>query len=249
MDSNVSVLVINPNSTKSMGEHILPVIEKSAFPQTRFTIFSSPSGPSSIDDNETALESAIICLPILEPLIDQFDGFVVACYSVHPLVEMLKSRTRKPVIGIFEASITTCLHLIKAHQRFGIISTGKIWERLLTEGVHDLLGGTGAVAAASSKRFSGVETTGLNAKELHDASPEEVSTRIKEATRRLVQSSNGALGAICLGCAAMTGLDTTIREACVEELGAEAGSEIRIIDGVTAAAGIVQGLLVRGCSL
>ncbi|KAH7914782.1 Asp/Glu/hydantoin racemase [Hygrophoropsis aurantiaca] len=252
MEKSNSILIINPNSTKSMGESILQAIPDLAFPQTKFDIFTSPSGPPSINDNETALESASICLPLLEPLLDNFDGFIVACYSVHPLVEMLKSRTPKPVIGIFEASIITSLHQIGAHQQFGIISTGKIWERLLTEGVHGFMSGVGneyISDSGSCNRFSGVETTGLNAKELHDAPPEELSKRLNDATKRLIKSSNGGLGAICLGCAAMTELDTTIQHACVEELGQEAGSRIKIIDGVVAAVDIILGQIISNPDL
>ena len=35
-----------------------------------------------------------------------------------------------------------------------------------------------------------------------------------------------------LGCAGMAGMDQTVREACVEYLGEETGSRIRIVDGV-----------------
>jgi Asp/Glu/hydantoin racemase len=70
-----------------------------------------------------------------------FDAFLVACYSVHPLVSKIKDIVHPSVhvIGIFEASITTAVSLLGSPRNatFGIVSTGSIWESLLTTGVKD----------------------------------------------------------------------------------------------------------------
>ena len=65
----------------------------------------------------------------LAPLIQQnalaaHDGFLVACYSAHPLVESLRENTSRPVVGIFQASIFWALSL---GGRFGIITTTRRW--------------------------------------------------------------------------------------------------------------------------
>lgn len=177
--------------------------------------------------------------------LENHDGFLVACYSQHPLVLKLKSEpaikaTGKPVAGIFEASVAMSLQLIAPGERFGIVSTGKVWEVILTEAVMDFLG-TGPSAA--SKRFAGVETTGLNATELHDAPADEVRRKMKEATKRLLRK--GYVGAVCLGCAGMVGMDEMVRSAAVEELGEEKGSGLRIVDGVKAGVVWLEGA-VRG---
>jgi Asp/Glu/hydantoin racemase len=96
--------------------------------------------------------------------------------------------------------------------------------------------GTGA---QSSKRFAGVETTGLTATGLHDAPADEVRTRMKDAVKRLVKRGN--VGAVCLGCAGMAGMDEMVREACVEELGQVEGGRVRIVDGVVAGVAWLQG--------
>ncbi len=87
----------------------------------------------------------------------------------------------------------------------------------------------------------GVETTGLNATELHDAPAEEVRQKMMEATKRLIRK--GDVGAICLGCAGMAGMDKMVREACVDELGKEIGEGIRIVDGVKAGVGVLEALV------
>jgi Asp/Glu/hydantoin racemase len=84
--------------------------------------------------------------------------------------------------------------------------------------------GTGSEA---SKRFAGVETTGLTATDLHDAPAEEVRKKMKDAVKRLL--NKGKVGAICLGCAGMSGMDEMVREACIEEMGSVDGNRVRII--------------------
>jgi Asp/Glu/hydantoin racemase len=193
--------------------------------QTKHVFFTAPSGPNSINGPEDAAESAAHCLPAVR-------------------------RARKPVTGIFEASMATSLQGARAAERFGIVSTGKVWETVLSAGVLEFLGFTGHDAAdveamaRASKRFAGVETTGLTAVELHETPPEEVRRRMKEATKRLVRK--GDVGAICLGCAGMAGMDEMVREACVEELGEEQGSSIKIVDGVVAGAGWLEGAVRAG---
>lgn len=165
-------------------------------------------------------------------MLKDHNAFLVACYSPHPLVTLLKSEETirnhpgKLVTGIFEASITSSLQFIQNDQKFGIVSTGKVWEQILSVGVHQFLG------TKSCERFSGVQTTGLNATELHTAPQEEVRERMKEATKRLVK--DGDVGAVCLGCAGMSGMDDIVREACVEALGNEKGRRVKIVDGVQA---------------
>ncbi|ORY17117.1 Asp/Glu/hydantoin racemase [Clohesyomyces aquaticus] len=245
MASARSILIINPNSTESMTEGLRPLIESLHFEDTSHAFFTAPSGPKSINDEDDAVESVKHTLPALKPLLDRHNGFLVACYSKHPLVPLLKQEAvvkdgRKPVTGIFEASVSTSLQIIHPDEKFGIVSTGKVWEKILSEAVVDFLG-TGSEA---SRRFAGVETTGLNATELHDAPQEEVRKRVQGAVKRLLK--RGDVGAVCLGCAGMAGMDEWVREACVEELGELDGESIRIVDGVQAGVAWLEGAVRSG---
>jgi Asp/Glu/hydantoin racemase len=142
------------------------------------------------------------------------------------------------VIGIFESSITTALHLLRLEgEKFGIISTGLVWESLLSTGVDEIFGlGSGS----SMTHFAGVETTGLNATDLHDSLVGEVQNRMIHATRRLL--NKGAM-VICLGCAGMAGMDRIVRNACVQTLGQEKGLKVRIVDGVISGLVVLDGLV------
>jgi Asp/Glu/hydantoin racemase len=203
------------------------------------------SGPKSINNEDDAAESVKHCLPALRKELERHDGFLVACYSQHPLVPLLKDEgvikgARKPVTGIFEASVATSLQIIHPNEKFGIVSTGKVWESILTDATIAFLG----TDSEASKRFAGVETTGLNATDLHDAPPEEVRKRMKNAVKRLLKKES--VGAICLGCAGMAGMDEMVREACVEELGEVEGARMRIVDGVMAGVAWLEGVVRAG---
>lgn len=136
--------------------------------------------------------------------------------------------------GIFEASVASALQLATAAQRFGIVSTGKVWEGILGRGVEGWLGG-------QSGRFAGTETTGLMATELHEVDGGEVRRRMVGAVRRLV--GRGDVGAVCLGCAGMAGMGEMVREACVEELGEVEGGRVWVVDGVQAGVVWLEGVL------
>ena len=216
---------------------------------------------ASINSPEDAAESAKVCLPHLISLLPENDVFLVACYSQHPLVGQLKREceilrreatkgaggagARKYVTGIFEASVLASLALTgsAADEAFGIVSTGKIWESALLEAVREFMG------VKDSQRFAGCETTGLNASELHELSPDLVQTKMKEATIRLLRAGLSAgtnVQAICLGCAGMVGLEEAVRDACEEELGLEASKDIAIVDGVKAGVGQLLALARAG---
>lgn len=115
-----------------------------------------------------------------------------------------KVLTTKYVNGIFEASITASLSLISGTQKFGIVSTGKVWEDALTEALHEFFGilgrSSGGPAAGrdsdarhpGSDKFIGCETTGLTAVELHDLPAAEVRAKMTAATKRLLSLSPAA---------------------------------------------------------
>lgn len=148
--------------------------------------------------------------------------------------ELAKLGTPKPVTGIFEASIATCFQSINPYDSFGIVSTGSQWEEILGEAVTNLLG------TENPARYAGTKTTGLNADELHATPKAEVDRRMKLATKQVLE--NGAK-AICLGCAGMSGMDQTVREACIEALGEEMGKRVRIVDGVISGVVFLEGAL------
>ncbi|KAF2398605.1 hypothetical protein EJ06DRAFT_496270, partial [Trichodelitschia bisporula] len=232
-----SILVINPNSNTQMTLALRPVVDALGFEGTRYTFFTAPDGPSSINNEDDAEESTRHALPALEPLLSKHDGFLVACFSAHPLVPALKKHAEaggagKPVTGIMEASTAAALQLTGVGKRWGVVTTGKVWEEVLTEGI-------GRFVGARPGNFVGVESTGLSAGELHDRSPEEVRRRMGEATARLLD--RGGVEVVVLGCAGMAGLGEIVRE-----VAGGRGERVRVVDGVQAGVGWVEGAVRAG---
>jgi Asp/Glu/hydantoin racemase len=167
-------------------------------------------------------------------LLRQYDAVLVACYSAHPLVEMLADRDgefgRLAVTGIFEASILTCLSLLRPGKKWGIVTTGRFWEDHLTRGVNGFLG---VESREPNSKFAGVETTGLTAGDFHGGlDPEFVGQKLREATRRLLEK--GDVECVVMGCAGMAGLEEIIRSVAVDKYGPTEANQLLVVDGVRA---------------
>lgn len=250
----ISILVINPNSTESMTSALRRLLSNLIHTRLSLDFFTAPSSaPQSIDDEATSVLSTSETFPALLPYLvppsrnDQdiqdsqhhgYAAYLVACYSPHPLTDLIRAQTSAPVLNIFEASI---LHARAWRKRFGIVTTGTYWENVLADGVRQLLIGRSTSASddlglgAGIGDFVGVRSTGLNASDLHITPKEEVDRRIAQASAQLVQ--NGA-EVIILGCAGMSGMEAAVRE------GARAQSkDVVILDGMRAGVVLLEGLV------
>lgn len=115
---HVRILIMNPNLSPSMTNALGDSIENLDYKDSQYNYFTSPKHPThptglSINDPSDAALSALHALPLLHPLLEAHDAFLIACYSPHPLVQELKSRTRKPVILIIEASIAVAVQMLR----------------------------------------------------------------------------------------------------------------------------------------
>ena len=136
------------------------------------------------------------------------------------------------------------MSLLGNDDRFGIVSTGEVWRDILSTAMREEVLGAGKARMV----FAGVETLGVNAGELHGEGGEgEVKRKVQAATGRLVggcegnnRSERGRVSVVVLGCAGMAGMEEWVRE----EVGRR-GEDVRVVDGVKAGIGILQGL-VRG---
>ncbi|KAH8671680.1 hypothetical protein BX600DRAFT_434778 [Xylariales sp. PMI_506] len=261
------ILVINPNSSTAMTEGVKTVINSLDLPlSTEIHTYTAPAAtsPASINDQKDIWVSLAAVKGDEQGLgprlrSGEYDGVLVACYSVHPLVPYLQEALGRSaaVTGIFEASIPAALSLLRAGERWGIVTTGPFWEEHLASGVSAFLGleeaeaeagaGTGAGAGVRGDgRFVGVESTGLNASDFHgegEGAAELMRKKLKDATARLLRKggdgASGSVSCVVMGCAGMAGLEDIIREAAAEEMGEDfAYGQLHVVDGVRA--GIVQ---------
>lgn len=267
---HVRILIINPNSSQSMTDALGDSIENLDYKESQYNYFTSPKHPThptgliSINDPSDATLSASHALPLLLPLLEAHDAFLIACYSPHPLVQELKSRTRKPVIGIFEASIAVAVQMLRVR----LVQTNRhhLMERELSGNYEydeadaiygqvpermSIITTTSAWVPVFSKAlsssqpemlgperfsqlFSTVQSIGVDAAHLGHSSPD-VGMRINRSVWALADD----VGVVILGCAGMVGMEAWVHEALAEK--AAAGTQV--VDGVKAGVGILQGLV------
>ncbi|KAK4167873.1 Asp/Glu/hydantoin racemase [Cladorrhinum sp. PSN259] len=233
------ILVLNPNSSASMTHGVEEAIRGMNLPQSVeiFTYTAPSESPASINDGDDVAKSERVVFHNLEEtgILRDYDAVLVACFSVHPLVDRIADAYPHLVVtGIFEAGILAALSLLPhVINTWGIVTTGKYWEKHLSDGVHEFLGG-----GSSNSRFAGVETTGLNAGDFHGGvDPAEIRRRLREATKRLLDRHARA---VIMGCAGMAGLEDIIREVATEERGVQGGKDLLVIDGVKAGIGLLE---------
>ncbi|KAI5856191.1 Asp/Glu/hydantoin racemase [Durotheca rogersii] len=234
------ILVINPNSSQAMTNGIKKVIDEVDLPYSVevFAYTAPPNAPLSINDDE-GIRASFTAVSSHFTDSDNYDGILVACFSVHPLVSALQSSLSlgsTVVTGVFEAGVVAALSLISPGCKWGIVTTGAFWEEHLTAGVQRFLGIS--VTSEANTKFAGVESTGLNASDFHDGVDHAVvEDKLRQATRRLLSRSD--VTCIVMGCAGMAGLEDIIRGAASEVRGQHfAYNQLYIVDGVRA--GIMQ---------
>lgn len=160
--------------------------------------------------------------------VQNFDGMIVACYSLHPLIDALRESYDVPVIGIMEASLYVARML---GARFGIVATGTR-SRFRQQDM---------VAAYGLTHFYvGSEATNLGVLELESRDRNEVLKRVSHASRLL--AAKGA-DTILLGCAGMTEMVRAAKDGVREEDGTR---KVNVIDGVEAGVQMMAALVGMG---
>ncbi len=215
------ILFINPNTSESFTEKIQAIAQQYALPTTQVVAMNPASGPRSIESIYDELLSSAGTLELAIHQLDQFDAFVLACYSDHPVVYALREITDKPVLGIADASMSVACML---GYQFSVVTTNDEWKPLLWDAVKHF----GLVDRCASVRTTGMAVLALESGE------QDTYKMILEASRRAIEEDGAEV--ICLGCAGMTGLD--------KKLEAELG--VPVIDGVVSALKILEGLVGYG---
>ncbi|EFQ31476.1 hydantoin racemase [Colletotrichum graminicola] len=243
---NIKILVINPNSSEDMTRGMERAIQAMPLHDSlEIHTYTAPSeSPASInDDVDIQLSTEVVVKDLVNSgKLDQYDGVLIACYSVHSLVEKLSRQFHSSlaVTGIFEASILAATALLPhsstasyLSSKWGIVTTGDFWERHLGKGVKGYLG---QAEESENVKFGGVTSTGLTAGDFHHVSPAEVRGKLEQATKKLL--GNGDVRCVVMGCAGMAGLEDIIRSSAIDVYGESKGRQVFVIDGVRA--GILQ---------
>ncbi|KAK2777887.1 hypothetical protein FQN53_002022 [Emmonsiellopsis sp. PD_33] len=221
---NVRILLCNPNSTKFMTDNCIKAVQPTLPPDVEVHGFTAPyPSPTAIEGNFDSVMSAAACIRAIIPIADQYDAFLVACYSDHSLIRVLREEIGKPVIGIMEASLFAARTL---GNRFGLIATSK-----RSKVMHE-----DSIAHYGFEKFcAGVGSCGLGVLELESKKEEEVLDIMCGVAKDLVAKGADTL---TLGCAGMTNLKSAVEKAV--------GEDVQVIDGVVAGVHHLAGLVRMG---
>lgn len=220
----IRILLCNPNATEFMTHACLEMAKPTLPADVTVTGFTAPKpAPSAIEGNFDNIMSAAAAARAIIPIADQYDAFLVACYSDHALIRMLREELSQPVIGIMEASLIAARTL---GSRFGIIATSNRSKYTLEDSIR-YYGLEGFCA--------GIRSCNLGVLELESKPEKEVLRIMGDVGKQLV--ADGA-DVLTLGCAGMTNM-----KAAVE---ATVGKDVQVIDGVLAGVHHLAGLCRMG---
>jgi Asp/Glu/hydantoin racemase/predicted amidohydrolase len=220
----IRILLCNPNATSFMTEKCVKMVAPTLPPDVEVHGFTAPPpAPTAIEGNFDGVMSAAAAVRALIPIADQYDAFLVACYTDHALIRVLREEIDKPVVGIMEASLFAARTL---GNRFGLISLSKRSKAMHEDAIRHY--GFDAFCA-------GVGSCELGVLELETKEEKEVLDKMCSVAKELV--ANGA-DTLTLGCAGMTMLKPAV-EAAV-------GKDVQVIDGVVAGIHHLVGIVRMG---
>ena len=230
------ILLINPNSTRSMTDNMMNALRPIIPPNVELTAYTAPyPAPTAIESTTDAIMSTEAVLRDLAKhaasngeTVQNYDGMIVACFSKHPLIDALRESYDVPVIGIMEASIYVARML---GGRFGIVATA---QRSKIKQDDDI------AAYGLSHFYVGSEATHLGVLELDSRPREDVTKRVAHCARALVMKGADT---ILLGCAGMTDLNRAAKDAVRDEDGRRT---VNVIDSVEAGLMVMNSLIGMG---
>lgn len=201
-----SILVINPNSSKKVTDNLKDILHAPEGITLEF--YTAPAAaPKEIDGVETLILSEKATLPdLLEKLLHRaHDGFLVCCYSDHPLIGSLAKQTDRPVLGIMQATLLYSYANARLNKLFVLTSTSG-WNQLLDDAITSFAG----CGAFPSHKFQ--KTRALDVSVLSLADPREFKKISDRVDTVLEEYAEDHVDCILLGCAGMAGLDAKLTQ-------------------------------------
>lgn len=204
----MKILVINPNSTGSMTAALKAEIDTLLLPASieieYYTASDSsfPPAPPSINNQDDAVVSSDAVLADLKEKwpdhLTGFDGYLIACYSDHPLVYELNKHVSKGsvVMGIFQASMIYALQYGTPNNKAAILTSNSEWKCILDRAISKFCGHDNNTFPHD--KFVQTHAVGVPVLELHDTNTYPI---IKRKVEFLIDLR---VNIILLGCAGLS---------------------------------------------
>jgi allantoin racemase len=216
------LLVVNVNTTASTTEAIAASARAVAAKDTEIVGLTPDIGAESVEGNFESYLAAVAVMDAVTRYQGPYDAVIQAGFGEHGR-EGLQELLDVPVVDITDAAAhTACL----LGHRYSVVTTldrtvPLIEDRLTLSGLHT--------------RCASVRSSGLSVLELESDPAAAVKAIVAEA-ERAVRDDRAEV--ICLGCGGMAGLDDAVR----------AATGVPVVDGVTAAVKLAEGLVALGLS-
>ncbi|ODQ45914.1 hypothetical protein PICMEDRAFT_34341 [Pichia membranifaciens NRRL Y-2026] len=209
----VAILVLNPNSTDAMTRSLQSEVESLNLPSSyQIDYYTGPvaKSPPSINNQEDADCSTKACIEDFDNrcphIYKVYDGYLIACYSDHPLVNELQTKiTRSGVVvmGIFQASMLYAMNFASQNNKAAILTSGHDWEPLLDRAITKFCANDRGSFPAT--KFIPTLAAGIPVLDLHK--PENYP-HLKDCIQQLVEND---VGIILLGCAGLSSLSKRMK--------------------------------------
>lgn len=212
------ILVANVNTTTSMTEAIGCQAQAVANAGTEIVPITPAFGAESVEGNYESYVAAVSVMETIRAYDGDFDAIVQAGYGEHGR-EGLQELFDVPVVDITEAAAATAMFL---GHKYSVVTT---LDRAVPM-IEDRLRLAGLFKRCASVRASGMAVLDL------ERDPDAAIEAIVNQAVQAVEADRAEV--ICLGCGGMAGLTQRV----VEQTG------VPIVDGVSAAIKLAEGLLV-----
>ncbi|MBP1125619.1 MULTISPECIES: aspartate/glutamate racemase family protein [Pseudomonas] len=216
------ILVVNVNTTESITDAIAQQARTVASPGTEIVGLTPYFGAESVEGNFESYLAAIAVMDRVMAYDQPFDAVIQAGYGEHGR-EGLQELLNVPVVDITEAAASTAMFLGHA---YSVVTTldrtvPLIEDRLKLAGLY--------------QRCASVRASGMAVLELEEDPLAAMEAIVRQAQLAIAEDKAEV---ICLGCGGMAGLDEQIRQR----------TGVPVVDGVTAAVTIAEGLVRLGLS-
>ena len=186
----MKILVINPNTTESMTDHLRRELEPLKAPGTELTVVNPVHGPVSIESEyDEILASAPTAELIKQAEADGYDAVVIACFS-DPALHVGREVVSIPVVGIEESTLHAACQL---GYKFTITTTFP--KRVPSKIEHVAKQGLEA-------KLASVRPLNMTVLEM-DAEPERTKKRLIEVANAAAAEDGAEV--LILGCAGLAG--------------------------------------------
>ncbi|GJC83663.1 N-carbamoyl-D-amino acid hydrolase [Colletotrichum liriopes] len=188
----IRILLINPNSTRAMTDACVAMVESQLPPDVIITGFTAPRpAPSAIEGSFDNVMSAAAAARAVLPLASSHDAVLVACYSDHALIRMLREE--------LPASLSSASWKHHSSQRGRSVGD--------SDSIHHY---------GFSTSCAGVISCKLGVLDLHEKSQDEVMFIMANVGKRLVEEKGADV--LLLGCAGMTPLKGAVEAAVGDDV-------------------------------